>query len=160
MSDNIDQALCIVRGHFLQRSIELEMRINLFLSRYFGRTEELKDDLFYHLFITNRITFDAKVELFTIIIENYHPEFKIDNPNYLKNLKEIIEHRNNFAHLHLDITESGENAVMAGKIALAKYNKKDLTKTIQYNQDEINGYIDMIYNYIDAIDKFINVNDL
>ena len=153
---NQNKILADVRGHVIQIAIELEMKINLFLSRHFGRNSKIKDDLFYHLFITNKISFDSKIELLDITIKQYYTGFKKRNPDYCNDLKNIIKARNNFAHAHLDITQKGKDNIKIGTLSLTKYSKAVLTHNEDYTQAKVEELTNLMYKYIEEMNRLIS----
>lgn len=146
----LESLACVARGHIIHRTANFEMSINIFLANHFAKDKQTGNELLSSLLCTNRITFMAKVEVFWQVVESHHPKFIKAKPKYKTEMKEIAEIRNQFAHLCIDVTESGLQKT--GVVALAKWKKGDV-HIKNYTLAHVNIIVDRIYDYTDEISK-------
>lgn len=142
----------IARGLVINAAVHLEMAINVYLSRYFAKNDTVREEIMASLFCTNRITFESKVQIFCFLINKYDNEFKIAKPKYAKDLKDIIERRNHFAHLTLDLTDEGFDKT--DNIGLGKFSK-DIVQVHNYSFEGIDKLLMIIYEYTEEVGKLI-----
>jgi hypothetical protein len=100
----IQEASYKIRGHVLQRAVELESLIDIYIAEHFTK-DEIKIVELISLLLAPRITLDNKAQVFIYLIDKYNPDFKKANPKYANVLKKIIEERNVFAHYPVDFSD-------------------------------------------------------
>jgi hydrogenase maturation factor HypF (carbamoyltransferase family) len=150
--NSLELDACQARGHIIHRVAELEMLINFFLSQHFAKDNDTSNELLSFIFCTNRMTFEYKTQVFGLIIDKHYPDFQKIKPKFKKDLQNIAEIRNHFAHLYIDITDTGLDKKDTIPLVIwkgGKYGAKDYTK------DEVNKIIDEIYDYSHEIGKLI-----
>lgn len=150
----LDKAVTFLRGKILSDTVEIERKVDNFLSLYFCSTDEKKNELCELLLFTERITFDIKKQMMYAILQNHYKPFLIENPDLIAGLEELIPHRNIFAHLEVDKEESfvdgeSENQKVVfkrykgGKNKPITYTIKDVTK-IGGNMGKISKLMDYL----------------
>lgn len=144
------------RGHVMQRCVELEMLIDIYIGKYFTNERKKLEEL-VTLIIAPRMTFDSKIQVLKVLIDDNESGFKTKYPNFNKHLKEIIENRNIFAHYPVDLSNYALSHYKKDKtITLLKFknvkdqitNKNKLINRVQFTNKEITVLIDKIYDYI------------
>ena len=114
------QKVYLIRGQFLQHSIELEHYIDAFLCKHFTKDVTKQTELL-GLVLVPRLTFDNKFQVFKFLIEQHYPQIEKMLPKFSKSFKSIIEWRNMMAHYPIDLTDE----------AVAKYAKDDTISIIK-----------------------------
>jgi hypothetical protein len=109
-----------IRGRVLQRAIEIETLLDIYISEHFTK-DKVKNNELVTLLLAPRISFDNKVQIFTYLVDEYNPEFRKSQPKYTAGLKRIIEERNFFAHLPVDFS----------KEALSAYEKEGIVTFVK-----------------------------
>lgn len=156
---DLQKAAISCRGHVLQRCVELEMLIDIYIGKHFTKDNTLLEEL-VTLIIAPRVTFDNKLQVLKVLIDKYDSDFKSKKPRFSKELKEIIENRNIFAHYPVDLSNSSLLLYKESRsITLLKFkNMKDeetntvkLLNRIKYTDKQITALVDSIYDYIDIL---------
>jgi hypothetical protein len=109
-----------MRGQVLQFAIEVETSIELYITSHFVDDKE-KRGQFIALILAPRVTFNDKFQIFQYLVEKNNPEFKEIAPTYRKDIPEMVERRNWFAHYPVDFSDEAQAAFEKdGTIAFVK----------------------------------------
>lgn len=134
-----------LRGNFLASTIEIERKIDDYLSTYFCDTLIKKNELCELLLFNERVTLESKKDIFQGLLKFHNKDFLKSNPNFLDDLNNFSKHRNIFAHLELEEDGSQTSITFkrykAGKMALIVYDI-DLINAIGVQAIRINNLID------------------
>lgn len=134
------------RGIFIQETIQLERCIDEYICRHFCKDDDRKSELLECVMATKRITFDSKLDVARFIIEKHNKEFAILNPQYHKEIRSLIEHRNIFAHYLLDTSEGVMKEIKSKKdIVFIKFDREH--KLIKYTEKELFLLFAMLQKY-------------
>lgn len=100
LNSNMQQSMHMkIIGVIILNTIEIERKIDLYLSRYFC-SDSLKQQEFSNRFLFHeRITLDFKKEIFLSILKSKNRLFLTENPLFASLLDKLPQHRNRFAHL-------------------------------------------------------------
>lgn len=155
------------RGQVLETTVILEWIMDSYIAFYFvDKKNESKVEEIITLILAPRVTYNAKCEIFAHIVDIKHPQFKVANPKYVKDLQNIAEHRNVFAHYPMQISEESIEKFKAdGTIGYVKFknvklkNTKEvsLTNVIPYSIEEGQSIIDLAHYYSVEIEKILHV---
>jgi hypothetical protein len=124
----------LIRGTIINACINLEIIIDLYISERFADTDEKINEL-SSLIITPRVTWGEKLNVLKLLMKKYHPKFAEDKKEIFSNIKNIIEHRNVFAHYPINLSEKAIDIYnKEGKILFTKvralFDEKD--KIVKY----------------------------
>ncbi|WP_419803524.1 hypothetical protein [Mucilaginibacter sp.] len=138
------------RGTIINQIIFLERVIDEFLSGYFCDNLIKKRELM-ELHLGDKLPFEVKRNIFSILLKDHYPDFLIKHPKLIKDIISVIEHRNIFAHYLLD---TGEEALTIlddeiPKIGFIRYKKN--TETIWYTSEKINEIVAQINRCVYAV---------
>src|SRR5450755_4530417 len=96
------------RGTVVDKCIFLERCIDNYLAYFFCLGNDEKGQQLIELILsTDRITFSGKQQVLKFVIDKYKMDFVAKYPNYNKDIVDLIQHRNIFAHYLLDTTNAG-----------------------------------------------------
>jgi hypothetical protein len=143
-----------IRGKLLQTCIELELKMDGYIAEHFCETEE-KIIEFGSIVLAPRISWGEKLNIFSVIIEKYNPDFLKEYPSFHSDIKKIIEHRTVFAHYPADTTITG--------VERFKNTRMPETSKIVYasipssSNEDINSILMGIHTYTTAIDIMIRI---
>jgi hypothetical protein len=152
-----------LRGKVLQTCIELETVMDGYIAEYFCESEDKIIEL-ASIVLAPRIPWGEKLAIFSVLIEKYNRPFMDEYSDFNKDIQNIIEHRNVFAHFPANTTPSGvELFKKVGVVAFLKFknSKMPVTKEIvyarqpSYTNDEINLILKGIHTYTMAIHKML-----
>src|SRR5665647_1756247 len=137
-----------VRGTVLTACINLEIIIDLYIAEKICDTKDKINEM-TSLILTPRVSLREKLEIFKVLIAKYNPEFKDKKGNFYNDLKNIIEHRNVFAHLPASVSDEGlDEYNNKGNFMFYKFKNftDEATKEIGYSRVPIytNDSIDEI----------------
>ena len=161
---NFHERHLMMKGYILYATIEIERKIDEILSLYFCNTQTKQDEIKELIFYHERITFDFKRELFSIVSKRYYTDWLKEHPTVLKNLEAIAPHRNRFAHLEMIEGKELSNILFNPALIL----QPDLTKPLKNsNADTLvykrfrNGKIQYIgYNTLEIARIEIQMNGI
>jgi hypothetical protein len=91
----------LLRGDILAATVQIERKIDNYLSTYFCGSAKKKNQLDELLFYTEKISLDMKRQIFVNLLKSNNSVFLKENRIFLKTLESIIPHRNVFAHLEV-----------------------------------------------------------
>jgi len=135
-----------MRGAIISHTILLERNMDLFICRYFCPTE-IKVFELMELLVSERVEFMKKTQTFVQILRkecNKNGEdFNKTYPRISKDLQEICETRNDFAHKLLITpikSDIGKHVVILKKF-------KDDTEILSYTEQQIDDYLAKIEKY-------------
>ena len=163
INEHFLNAIYEIRGKVLQSCIDLEMVMDTYISEHFCETPSKVFELI-SLLLSPRVAWREKLIVFTIFIEKYNTDFLSEYPEFSKDITNIIEHRNVFAHLPADITSNGYKLFTEKGIAsFLKFKNAKLPKTNEivymrspsYTNEEINSILKGINTYTGAIQKML-----
>jgi hypothetical protein len=95
-----------LRGLVLDATIDIERKIDDYLSSYFCNDEIKGNELKEMLWFTERIALGGKKDIFFILIKRNKKDFLVKYPDFIDKLDKLIPHRNIFAHRSIDYSES------------------------------------------------------
>jgi hypothetical protein len=156
-----------VRGVILERLSEFEFWIDVYITRIFTNDIE-KEDEFMSLIIAPNVTFRNKIEIFKVLVNKYHPNFRKKHTKFWKDFLEIVEKRNMLAHLRVDtrpeaVAKYKEETVISYirfKNSTEKINGVETVKFISFNsfsETYVNGLIKLIDIYSNSIKSLIDI---
>ena len=147
-----------IRGRVIQRAIEIESAIDIYIVEYFSNDLAKQIEL-RALIVAPRMTFENKFQVFSYLVNKYHPEFESEHKNYKKDITYIIEKRNMFAHFPIDFSDEALKAYEKdGTITFVKLkNSKEfgISTSISIQSVYYNNLFSMMGYYFDAIYKLI-----
>lgn len=155
IDENFLNIICEIRGKVLQGCIDLEMTMDTYIAQHFCETESKVYEM-ATIILAPRIPWREKLAIFEVLIEKYNQPFKINFPNFLNDITNVIEHRNVFAHLPADITPNGYKLFKEqGIVPFLKFKnyKLPITKEISYvrspsyTNEEINNILAGVHTY-------------
>ncbi|HTI60760.1 hypothetical protein [Mucilaginibacter sp.] len=126
-----------LRGLVLDSTVQVERKIDIFLSDYFCDDKLKWAELNEMLWFTERITIGNKKDIFFLILDRHFKDYKSRNPKLVETLENIIPHRNIFAHLEIDLSEETVHKTgieisfkkyKAGKINIQRYSMAEIQK--------------------------------
>jgi hypothetical protein len=136
MSENYRSSM-ILRGMMIEKTIVIERLIDTFLSNYFAKNKFIGNELHEVLWCTERITLGSKKDILFVLLRKHYKDFLENTPDFISRLESVIPHRNNFAHLEIDLSEDAINrdAILLkkyknGKLELREYSTATLTPLI------------------------------
>lgn len=99
------------RGRIIDKVIDVEKAVEIFICRYFSDTEKKQFQLHFLILGDNRMNFESKVQVFVSIAKSeyldwynsYKTTRKGENkaPDLLKDLLHLIQNRNILAHAYM-----------------------------------------------------------
>ncbi len=128
-----------LRGFIINELISIELYIEWYIAKHFFPSNGELMNEFISTFMHSQqiaIGFSKKVELFAKILERDNKDTFDNNPNLIKDLKDINQHRNYFAHRPLDITEYGTNEFKNATLVFTQYFNGKLN-TVKYGNEKI-----------------------
>jgi len=143
-----------MRGIIIANTIEVERKMDDFLSNHFCATIERKNELCELLFFTERITFEMKKTMVFALLKDHYKKFKSEHKPFVQNLQDITPYRNVFAHyeIELDKCESIDTPLgtkistlvfkkyKSGKYKPAKYSITELNELSEKMNYVISGF--------------------
>lgn len=156
-------AICGVRGRFIESCIQLETMMDAYIAQHFCDTNEKVSELAY-LVLAPRVSWREKLEIFKVLITKYNKKFEEEYGDFFKDITHIIEHRNVFAHFPADITPDGFKLFKkTGILPFIKFKNQKMPKTKKivyirypsYTEEEFNSNLKSIYIYTIAIQKML-----
>jgi hypothetical protein len=161
------EAIVMARGHIMQRCIEVENTIDLFIATYFARQAPKQDEML-GLILGPRMTFNNKREVFVYLLENYYTDFIVSHPDLISDTLMIVEERNIFAHYPIDVSNEAkekfnkDGSLRIQRIKNKKVKEKGETKQKHYlmqhrdlGNKEINLLIKIMYDCRDTIQELV-----
>jgi len=137
------------RGEIVGVTIMVERAIDRYLSNYFCSTDQKRQEFKELMLFSERITLDAKKEIFIAIIKMRQPAYLINNPDFLPLLTKTLPHRNIFAHLDLihPLQLNGDDKYklvfkkyINGKLSKREYGLKEFVKVL-IDLNSISGHL-------------------
>jgi hypothetical protein len=166
--DAILAATFDIRGRVLQRAIEIETLLDIYISEYFTK-EKVKNAELINLLLAPRINFDNKVQIFTYLVDEYAPDFRKAYPKFTTEFKHIIEERNVFAHYPVDFSKESLENYETNKVVTfvkLKYSseyklpdgrkQKSLMGKRPVKEADINHLLQFIESWIKILTSLIN----
>ena len=144
-----------IRGRVIHACIDIEFMIDGYIAEHFCNTQDKVDEL-ASLILMPRVSWNDKVEIFSVLIEKYNKQFNTSYPDYKKDIIDLIEKRNQFAHFPSNNTIEGiRHFDKTGNIQFLKFKnfKEKVTKDISYQQKPEYSH-EEIKNYIAAANKY------
>lgn len=133
-----------LRGNLLAATVEIERKMDEYISGYFCDDVKKKSELCEMLLYTERINLDLKTQILDMILGE-------DTPiGLITNLRAIVKARNVFAHLELDSDKSTHES-----ITFKKYVKGKL-KPVNYSIDALNLISKQVADTNKELDLLIN----
>ncbi len=132
-----------LRGQIIGATINLELVIEQFIALYFCSNDIKKTKEFIKLIFKENTGFGRKIELLEYILSNEDKELLIVHPNVLRNIKTIVEYRNNLAHRYLDTTRNSIDRAKPNN-SIILMNLKT-SKETSYTSDEIKEILELTY---------------
>jgi hypothetical protein len=159
----IMQNVYATRGRIIQLTIQIETSIDIYISNHFTTDEEKNTELIC-LILAPRVNFEGKVQVFSYLVDKYHPEFKKEHKGYLKELIDIGEKRNIYAHYPIELsTQSIADFRNDGSFTFVKLKNQSLKGTsdkvladwILVNQKEFDEHRDLLIKYNTILNNLI-----
>lgn len=159
------EIICEIRGKVVNSCIDLEMVMDGYIAQHFCETEDRIVE-FASIVLAPRVQWREKLAIFSVLIEKYNASFKVEYADFDKDIANIIEHRNVFAHLPADTREIGYKLFKEqGLITFLKFKNSKMPNTKQivytripsYKNDEINAILKGIHTYTIAIHKMLKI---
>ena len=125
-----------LRGTVLNETVDVERKIDDYLSNYFCKNELIGNELKEMLWNTERTTLGSKKDILFILLNRYEKTLLKEHPTFIDTLERIIPHRNIFAHLSVDYSNDvleRENV----EVVFKKYNKGKLDPKVYKKEDLI-----------------------
>lgn len=144
-----------IRGHILQKSIELEMLIDNYITKHFT-SDEIKFTEFVCLILC-RMSFEGKFQAFSFLLDLYNPDFKENNKGYKKEILDIIKKRNEIAHYPIDFSQRAIELFNEKRIVRFmkfKNSEGDINSINELDEKTVNELINKISHYINLLIKF------
>lgn len=151
VSDLFDYAT-FIRGMAINQSVIIEKIIERYIAVMLCEPEKV-DELIDLILGNERITFEAKKQVFKVMVEKYDNVFAKDGQVF-KDLDEIIKKRNIMAHYLLDSSPEFINTFNFTDIRFIKF--KDKRKPVIYKKQEIEDYFKLIDDTVDKLNIFID----
>jgi hypothetical protein len=150
----IIEASRLSRGTIIQMMTEVEIMIDVYVAELFTKDPDKIEQLICNTFA--RITLENKRQMFCFYVDRYNPEFKSSHPKYAKDLKDIIEKRNKYAHNPVDFSneaiEKYKNETTYYLIK-TRYSKRAKVEKITISQKVFNDLENQIRYYLEALKK-------
>lgn len=124
----------LLRGIVLDGVIDIERKIDDYLSTYFCNSLLTKNELNELLFFSEKLTPDMKRQIFVALLIRHNSDFITDYPSFLPFLERVIPHKHTFSHLQLDADQSSKKEGLAfkkfsnGKLRLQEYTGNEITE--------------------------------
>lgn len=112
------------RGTYITEYTFLEICMSEYISRYFTKIEEKRNDLM-NLFLCEKVSFETKRVAFEYILKKKNPNILIEYPDMVKDIIELMNHRNIIAHYMLDSSESGISLFNKNELSFIKFSHKN-----------------------------------
>jgi hypothetical protein len=159
--DDILENIYKIRGYVLQRAIEIESLLDVYIAEYFTQ-DEAKVHQLVSLLLAPRMSFMNKFDVFTYLVDIKNPEFRTNFPKFPTQLKLIIEERNVFAHYPADFSPHAvETFKERGVIKFVKLkNSKNhgLTGVREIAEETINITLQVMAYYADALKNLVGID--
>jgi len=133
----LNENVLFYRGSILDGIIDIERKMDDYLSSYFCSTLIKKNQLNELLFFTERISLDVKRQIFIKIIPLDKPEFLKENSRFLKKFEGLVPHRNIMAHLELFEIEELDDEKLKQCLVFKKYKDGKITPKV-YDEKSLN----------------------
>ena len=150
-----------IRGRILQKAVEIESIINIYIAEHFTKDKSKNEELIC-LILSPRVTFENKIQIFKYLVDQYNPEFKDANKQYSKDLIELCEERNVFAHYPVEFSQQSlkdyvdRNIVTFVKLKnVSREGNASLVNRRHMSEDAVNGILDRMSKYIVTLRKLI-----
>ena len=131
----------------LQFAIELENIMGIYIAEHFTKDKDKVEEFFS--LILSRIDFEPKYRTFLYLVEKYNPEFGLKNPEFSKEIKDLIEEKNVFAHWPVDFSEQAisdyENKNSVTYVLIQKRKNKLIDRRL-ISQVEMNTLIERYWS--------------
>ena len=160
-SDLMMDAVIQMRGSVLQLAVQLEMVIDVYIAEHFTKDVNLINE-FICLILSPSVNLKEKLRVFVFLVNKYDPEFKQANPKFAKDLDSIIEQRNAFAHLPIDVSETAiQSYRQDAQLQLIRFKnfsesgETHFAKSFIYTEKAINNLIQYMHYYYNELLKLI-----
>ena len=150
-----------IRGRILQRAVEIESIINIYIAEHFTKDKPKNEELIC-LILSPRVTFENKIQIFKYLVDKYNPEFKESNKQYSKDLTVLCEERNVFAHYPVEFSQKAlKNYVDHNVVTFVKLKNVNqsgnasLVNERHMSEESVNAILDKMGKYIILLRKLI-----
>jgi hypothetical protein len=157
-----------IRGRVIQRAIEIESLIGLYIAERITKDYDKVTELI-SLVLAPRVSFENKVQIFDYMVSKYDPKFKEKFPKLLHEMTSICEQRNIYAHYPIVFNETSfhnfENGKVVTFVKLKNTKKENKVKgepkeTILVDpqfqsEDSINDILRDMIKYRDALIELV-----
>ncbi|HEV8284383.1 MAG TPA: hypothetical protein VGQ09_08735 [Chitinophagaceae bacterium] len=150
-----------IRGRILQRAVEIESTLDIYISEHFT-TDSVKNEELVCLVLSPRVTFENKIQIFRYLVDKYNPEFKNEYKQYFKDLVQLCEERNIFAHYPVDFSEQSiinfRDHKVVTFVKLKNVTQEGDIKLVNVRampEDAVNTILGQMIKYIQALKKLI-----
>ena len=138
----------LVRGTVLTACINLELIMDIYIAEQFCDSKDDVNEL-CSLIITPRVPWREKLEIFKVLISKNSENFKIKNTNFYKDILNIIDHRNVFAHFPANISKAGlDEYNESGRMMFHKFKTFTDSKTKEVEHSRIPFYTSQVIDNI------------
>ena len=151
-----------IRGRILQKAVEIESIINIYIAEHFTKDEAKNEELIC-LILSPRVTFENKIQIFKYLIDKYNPEFKNANKQYSKDLTDLCEERNIFAHYPVEFSQQSlKNYTDHSVVTFVKLKNvshegnASLVNRRELSEAAVNAILDKMTKYIVILRKLIS----
>lgn len=145
------------RGQIISDLIHLERLIDEALCRQFSSESDKRTELMEVIFGNERMSFDAKIQVFQFMFVKYQKEFLNKFPDMIKEIRAIQAERNIVAHYLLNTSDEGRERIQKdGNIGFVKF--RNSTETLWRGQTEYNKFHGLTGKYIQALEEFLIQN--
>ncbi len=142
-----------LRGILLEATIEIERKMDRFLSNYFCKDEITSNELLEFLWMSERVTLGSKKDILFYVLDAHYKDFLKAFPEFKSSLEDLVPHRNIFAHLEIDRDLSDYNGVYEikfkkfskGKLEVKKYGRSQIEQ-ITEGFNRVNFAFDLLLN--------------
>ena len=150
LEKEIHESLKILRGPIIERAIQIENYIDIFIASRITNDLTKEDEIICVILAT--MSMSTKLKIFGYYVTKYAPNFRAQNPTYYDDLCLLNSQRNRIAHHPGSFTEESlEMFANFNKLPLAKvrYEKHAVPESeifeFQYlSENDINGTIEMM----------------
>lgn len=145
----------MVRGQFISNIALLEKTIDLELASYFASTDKKKSaELFALIFAGDLIPLGKKIQVLNVLLNKYKADFIVKNPTLIKDMVNLSEDRNIFAHYITNDSLSDEKVICFYKYKNTTQKNKKIMGHVSFTYNELalkNERIKEIVNLISYI---------
>lgn len=162
----ITESSAEVRGKILEVLSEFEFWIDYYITRHFTNSID-KEDEFMCLIIAPNVTFRNKIEIFQVLVNKYHPQFKENHKTFFADFIEIVDRRNEVAHLRVDtrpeaIRQFYDEQILSfirfkkgGKEKINDIEEVKLISFKPFSESYVNNLINLIIKYCNSIKNLL-----